>query len=439
MPTLASLACAVTICVASAAGGDSVPPFSPISLDEARRLLASIAAGPSPASAPVAGDDRIALALDGEPLACIQSSDALAAKAFAEALPQPAAGELKAWRIRFDAAAWLRRVWPIGAPLRTRVGPAGPGQQGAWVECGAQAGVQLGDAWWVRVQGQPIARLVARAVGPRETWCSVIPLSNAAWPLEGRTTEAWPSPGAERLERAASAVCLVESDAARSVAWIAAPPRCSVPTPTRVDFYRRGEFITSGEVERRDARFWYVRVRDPAGGLPAVGDDAVIRTVADVRQRRFTAHVMESGEQRFTVDAGESESIRPGDTCWVAGERERAFIVARVQSGYCEVIVQDGAPPPPGAPIRFGEDRDLPKVGRVRGVVSGCWFAAELETPTSAPAEAVLVGGDAGDQMAALVVWRSERELLAFVPPECRTRDVAIGDEVRLDESIGAP
>ena len=125
-------------------------------------------------------------------------------------------------------------------------------------------------------------------------------------------------PAAFGSESARSAVCFVAPATDGPSVWIAAPRHVDVPDETRVEIHRRGAFIADGTVERRDGRFWYLRITPTTSiGRPRVGDDALIRTRSDIQRRRFVARVFESPPARFLINAGEVDDLHRGETATV--------------------------------------------------------------------------------------------------------------------------
>jgi hypothetical protein len=160
----------------------------------------------------------------------------------------------------------------------------------------------------------------------------------------------WPSPRQRAEGRASSAAVYVEKRGLVQTVWIAAPPAVAAPAEARIDFYRRGEFVGTGMVERRDERFWYVRVVRSAGREPiVVGDDALIRTSAVIARRDFSARVFDVRPQAVFIDAGETEALRVGDLAGLyRGRRLLGEVrIAELQGAYSTI-----EPVPPGGPLR---------------------------------------------------------------------------------------
>jgi len=116
-----------------------------------------------------------------------------------------------------------------------------------------------------------------------------------------------------------------------------------------VDFRRAGDYIGSGVVERRDARFWYVRTLPGAcAGDVHVGDDALIRTVADIRNRRISARVVELASAGGLINAGEIDGLSAGDvgTVYRAGNLIGRVRLTKVQRAYSVAQLTEGSEGP---------------------------------------------------------------------------------------------
>lgn len=301
------------------------------------------------------------------------------------AIPSDHAG-LAAWIVRDDAAALLRPSWPRGGQIRAMVDSLGPGIARAWVRAGRKQGVLPDDAWLLRVCGQPVARLDVRWLGESDAFCRCVPLT-APFAIHGdETAELWPDPEARRSGRLVSAISRVETRDRSQLVWIAAPPRTSAPPhDARVDYFRKGEYRGSGTVERTDDRFWYVRTSGYGGVADVqVGDEARVRSAAEIRERRFSAHVIEVRADAALVDAGEPDGIHPGAVCSASAEdgRRIELVVKRVSGNYSEIVASAGVALTLELrdEVRFGPPEPPATVlGRVESSADGRAFSARLD------------------------------------------------------------
>ncbi|MBL8879739.1 MAG: hypothetical protein JNG88_11525, partial [Phycisphaerales bacterium] len=294
--------------------------------------------------------------------------------------------QLRAWIVRPALLRELRPRWPEGAPLAAVIDSVGPGQRHAWLQGGGDRGFETGQSWWMRLAGQPVARLDARFTADELTFCRIIPLV-ADSPLAARqVVELWPMPSEQRRGRVGSAVVFCEDRGSDQRVWIAAPPDVGFPSEPQIDFLRGGRYVGHGVVEQRDEAFWYVRVAAKAClERIAVGDDARVRTLTMIHRREFVAHVFESTPDGFLMDAGEAENIVADQSAfaWRDGAALGEIRVTRVQSDYA-IIRQVGQAVQPlvrGDEIRFAplaEASSHLRVGVVRHVVGGSIFTAEM-------------------------------------------------------------
>lgn len=401
----------------------------------------------------IAPGSTVLVAAGNEPLAWAEWAEAESGvPAFRLTTPAAASteGPWQAWLIPPDLVARLIARWPDNAPLRAEVDSVGPGGQSAWINAGTNQGVNVGDSWWLRVAGQPAARCDVRFAADDVCFCAVVALANAPTVRPGARVALWPGPAERRTGRATSAVAFVEERAQDVLVWIAAPPNVNCPSEPHVDLYRAGRYLGHGLVERRDDRFWYVRLIRPGGSggssratssapveskaLPVrVGDNAVIRTHADINGRRFLAHIFELSPAGALLNAGEADGLAVGDVMTVSRRTQAAgrAVVRQVQRSYAVVEpvsepaaerVTESADVPLGGPetpplilsvgdaLRFGDPPEAPRlVGTIRSTVRNGLFAAQLTrmaTPVGVPlavrlgdrtiGAAVLVTADAG-------------------------------------------
>lgn len=294
--------------------------------------------------------------------------------------------QLRAWIVRPNLIRELRPRWPEDAPLLAVVDSVGPGQEHAWLRGGADRGFEAHQAWWMRLAGQPVARLDARFVTTDLTFCRVIPLVADAPLIADQMVELWPTPSEQRGGRVSSAVVFSEDRGTDQRVWIAAPPDVGFPAEPQIDFMRGGRYIGHGVVEHRDEAFWYVRVAAKAClERIAVGDDARVRTLTMIHRREFVAHIFETTPDGLLMDAGESENIVPEQTAfaWRDGASLGEVRVTRVQSDYATIRQVEPAirPLARGDEIRFAPltaTTNVIRVGIVRDVVDGSIFSAEM-------------------------------------------------------------
>ncbi len=341
---------------------------------------------------------------------------------------------LSAWFVPADLKACLIDQWPRDLTLAAEVDSFGPGGRSAWVRAGSNDGVGVGDTWWLRIGGQPVARLETRLVDSAVSFCTVVPLVSGPPLRPAARVTLWPSPGAARLGMAVTAVVYIESGTSDPLVWVAAPPPIDTPPEPHLDFFREGRFVAHGIVEHQDDRFWYVRLvrpgpeapvsptttrpaeagtavlpvvptpaptaptdSAPPDGLPVrVGDDARIRTQADVDALRFIARVFEVTSGWALINAGETDGItvdRPAVAYRGAAPLGSAR-VTRVQRSYSVVTLESSAaghaergreaaalqvgdylrfvPPPPAAA----------PVATVDAVIGGDLFTATVTGPS---------------------------------------------------------
>ncbi len=171
-------------------------------------------------------------------------------------------------------------AWPRGATLHAPLDAVGPGQRTVWIAAGHDWQVAVGDHWWLQVAAQPAARFDVLAVEDNLCFARVVPLVADLRLRPGQRVEHWPAPHDRQTGRARSAVVHVSGTGARAEIWIAAPPHVAAPGDVHVDYWRSGQYLGFGLVQRRDDRFWYATftpatwnitppLTAPAGAQPA--------------------------------------------------------------------------------------------------------------------------------------------------------------------------
>lgn len=370
-----------------------------------------------------------------------------------EPLP-PAA--LRGWVMPSGLVRDLFARWPLDAPLLAKVDTACPGWRTVWLSAGLQQGIRVGDTWWSRSTGQPVARFDVLAVESDLCLCSVVPLA-ADLPLHTMHSVAlWPSPARRRLGEAMTAVCMVEPIDDAAIAWVAAPRGVRCPADAHIDFFQSGRYVTHGVVERRDDRFWYVRLVSPFSGIVAdggeeavpesaplglirVGDNARIRTDAEIAQRRFVARVFRLTDRGGLINAGEADRLEAGDIGRVfrEGVEIGQVLLQRVQRDYS--IVEPSAAAvglrlASGDLVRFGPPpRPAVSYGRIESIVGETAFVmrSEREPPLQTPLTIRRGGRSVG--VALLLVEEGGRALGVAVS-ESLPAALEVGTEVVLDE-----
>lgn len=332
---------------AAAAGQTAAIRSVEIRLDDAQRGRVRLAP-----SAGAASGGRLLVAADSGPLGWLVpvagSTDLYELEQAGRTLPTRT--RLFAWLVAPTLVRETLAAWPLEATLTAQIDSLGPGAASAWLTVPDDASVGPDSSWWLRDMGQPICRFDARRIEGSLAFTRVLALVSETRLSPGLRVALWPSPRQRSEGRATSAAVFVEKRGLVQTVWIAAPAGAAAPAEARVDFYRRGRFVGNGMTERRDERFWYVRVVQSAGREPiAVGDDAVIRTAALIARRDFSARVFDVRPQAVFIDAGESEALRVGETAELYRGRLRIgeVRVAELQGAYATI-----EPVPPGAPLR---------------------------------------------------------------------------------------
>ena len=247
---------------------------------------------------------------------------------------------LEAWAYTGEHAAELLSKWPVEGAFRAEITTVGLGGATVWLDAGNRDGITAGDHWWLRVAGQPVARFDVLFAGDDDCYCRVCPLVAGWSPRVGERAGLWPSPGMKRTGRAASAVVFVQATPDSREIWLAALPGADVGDEPRIDFYRGGQFLATGSVDRKDKRFWYVRLTsDSKTSELQIGDDAVIRTAADMKAKRFVGRVFDLTTGGGLIDVGEIDGLRVGDSAPVyrEGKPIGAVEIVRTQRTYSTV------------------------------------------------------------------------------------------------------
>jgi hypothetical protein len=344
--------------------------------------------------------------------------------------------------------------WPEQATLQAHVDSVGPGGRSAWIAAGSDDGVAPSGSWWLCIGGQPTARCDVIHLAPRVCFCSVVALARTPTLLPGVRVSLGPTPAAYHTGRVRSAVAYAEARGDAALIWIAAPSGIPCPPDPHVDFYRAGQYIGHGLVERRDDRFWYIRFTaagaSPAGtdaSSPRVGDEAVVRSEADIEQRRFVVHVFDLTTAGALLNAGEADALAVGDTLTVqrgsatvgqavVREVHRTYAIAAPVDSLNQFALRVGdelrlrpAPPPPRI------------LGSIERVVDELLFSARL-TGSAAPLGTPLAVQHEGRTVgvAMLVTVDEAGKAGGFVFARSLTEPLSPGMELRYaEDASGAP
>jgi len=410
------------------------PPDGPIA--PTRVLRADLAHGRVTVSVEppqLAPGTRLVLAAELQPVGWFELTARKDDKAvFSRTTPTQAepTSSLSAWLVAPNTTAQLLERWPYDAPLTAPLDSIGPGAASAWIAAGTHHGLRVGDQWWLRIAGQPVARFDVRAVEPETCFGAVVPLAANVSLRSEQAVELWPTPAQRRRGAGHSAVAYVERAGDVLLVWAAAPRSVACPPEPHLDFYRGGRYLGHGVVEARDELFWYARftpsatrtrpergtqsaTTSPTATAPAsrsttrpdsgelaplddtlpirVGDLAVIRTQADIAHGRLRLHVFEISSDGALINGGEGDGLAPGRTGSLLrdGQPLGQVELARVQRGYSAVRPIGGADawsPAPGDEVRFRPPPPRPTlVGRIETVVERTLFTAQLATGARPP------------------------------------------------------
>ncbi|MFN0137391.1 MAG: hypothetical protein ACKVS9_14905 [Phycisphaerae bacterium] len=248
----------------------------------------------------------------------------------------------RTWLVRPAIYAGACGTWPRGVELSAAIVTIGPGQSGAWIAAGAAHGIQSGDSFWLRRFGQPLARFDVRFAADELSFCRRTPLASGLDLVGEQAATLWPAPADRAAGLVRSAVSLVEPGEGDSWVWVARPVQLDgLPAEPRIEFWRSGQYVGFGIAERRDSRFWYVRLlRAACTDTPVVGDEAIVRTAAMVRERSFHTRVFASAAEGFLISAGETDQIGVGDEATIlrSGSAIGTTKVCKVQGGYAVVF-----------------------------------------------------------------------------------------------------
>ncbi len=399
----------------------------------------------SSASRPVVRGSQLLVAEGDRPLALLEwSGDAAGRAVFRGRAPTrfpSSLRELRAWCIRPDALRMLLDRWPSDGALLARLDRVGPAARSVWVRAGTTHGVRSRDSWWLRRDGQPLARLDVRLVERDLCFCGVVPLVSELRLNGDELVALWPAPGRRVRGQARSAVAFVEAQGKDQVVWVAALRSVACPPEPRLDFHRGGRLVASGVAERRDARFWYVRIPRGAGGeLVEVGDAAVIRTRADLARRHFVARVFEATAEGYLINAGELDELSAGDTGSATrdGQALGRVVVRRVQRSYA-VVRPVGATPDielrVGDQVRFAPPPEPGRrVGTIEHVTAETLFAARVVSSPPPPLLTPLAV-HAGERTlgVAVLVAADGVQGLGFVFEQSLTGPLTVGAELILE------
>ncbi|MEW6199372.1 MAG: hypothetical protein AB1601_12015 [Planctomycetota bacterium] len=354
---------------------------------DARRLVATL-----PAGVTVTTGARLLVADGVQPVGWAEllrvAGDEATFELRSSANPPPSETTRRVWLIAPDIVSSLHQDWPAEADLYAELDSLGPGGRSAWLGAGTNAGIRVGDRWWLRVAGQPAARCEVRLVAADLCYCTVEPLVSTPVLRAGTRLALWPAPAERRRGEGRSAVAFVEQRGHDAVVWVAAPPGTDATAEPHLDFFRDGRFIGYGRVERGDARFWYARFAPAptAGGsmtsapeagpttplAPAVqvGDTVRVRTKSDLEQGRLVARVFEITPAGAAINAGDIDGVTVGQrfTVYRDGRPHGPATVHRVQRSYAVATPADMLIDPPLV-LQVGDElRQRPPPAAARAV-----------------------------------------------------------------------
>ncbi len=358
----------------------------------------------------------------------------------------------RAWRVRPTIVGETAGRWPESAALFARIDEVGPTGEGVWLAVGEWAAVRVGDRFWLRQAGQPVARFEVRTVTPDVCYAQCVPLADGWGPHRDEWVERWPAPPLSRQFPPATAVAFVEQGQGDPMAWVAAPGPLWSAGELRFDFVRDGRYVGFGMFERGDARFWQIRTWPAACvGPPQVGDLALARSEDSLNAGRACGRVFNIDGRTALITAGELDHLTRDSLLSVtrAGVPVGKVRVARVQSTYSEVQrVSEGDGPLhllDEVRVRPEPGTERLSVARIESVNGQAWLADPLE-PLERDAGAIArlllqplaIQRDGVTIAVGMTVTSEQGRSAGFVLPSSSTRPIQPGDTLVL-ESRAAP
>lgn len=338
----------------------------------------------------------------------------------AERVVPPA--RVQAWLVPRNVLALARDSWPETVPLRAAIDSLSPGGRGGWIRAEAADELAVGQSWWVRAQGQPVARMTIVFADSDLAYGRLTPLAAEAIIAPGQVLERWVSANPGRYR---TGVCSVADGA---TVWIAAPSGLPA-NGQRVVFMRHGEPVGRGTLTRADDRFGYV-TRSPGTRADSVrvGDQAVVEPLG-AASARLGAVFAESAD-RPLVDVGEIDGLTLGEQGVLSrdGEPIGSVTVARLQKSYAG-ISWSGTSPRPGDRVQFGPRPDKFPETEIEAVADGSVFVARRHG--AVPVGGVLVVRDeAGVVGAVALVFADGGRLIGFAIDGATRRALLPGDRI---------
>jgi hypothetical protein len=344
------------------------------------------------------------------------------------------AGVARAWIVAAEPTRTQLDLWPAEAEHFAQLDGVGPGQRSAWIAAGRRQGVEVGQAWWLRLDGQPAARFDVLHVAEEVCFVGVVSLLADLELRNGQRVARWPGPGQARDGAVATAVSYVSREGGERVAWAPAPRGVALTEEPHATFVRRGETLGYGVVQRQDERFWYLSFRGlTPGAEPLVGDVLRVRTLRDVLERRFTARVFETAPSGAAIDAGESDRLSFGEAgvAWRGEARLGTVRLTQVQRAYSliEPAPEEGAAPFAlriGDEVRFWPPPPPPTpIGAVEAASGSLATIRFQRAPPSVPL--AIVDSRGATVGVALLLDRVGSLAWAYVPPASLSAPLASG------------
>lgn len=258
------------------------------------------------------------------------------------------AKDWRGWLIRGGLNGTVGAEWPTECTVFAEILETGPALRSAWLEIDPSWGVSVGDTWWVRLGGQPVARLETRLTEGARAFCTVSSLVSDLTLRAGDRAALWPGPGDRARERIRTALVFVQHQGESTMAWLAAPAGIEWPSEPRCDVYRAGRFIAHLIVESRDERFWYARPMFAAEGESMrVGDDVVVQSRRDLLERRTPARIFGTERDGWLASIGEIDDVPASARfdVWRHGNRVGQAEIRKIQRAYSIVRPTEFSPP----------------------------------------------------------------------------------------------
>lgn len=209
----------------------------------------------------------------------------------------------------------LRPLLPERVTITGQVTACPPGRRTAWINLGAQDGLQLGDTLMIYRKGVPISRGQLALCEKQLSLMTCRPLVSNALPGLGDEVRLWPRPGEQAMGRTNSSVLGLQKEGNSTLITLVGSAADGLRNERTIDLFRGRRYVGAAVLTEVQAPLSKAQIIESASAMDAqVGDQVIIRPPAKSPAQPLTAAVFRIEPDGYCmIAAGEKDGVQRGE------------------------------------------------------------------------------------------------------------------------------